>query len=98
MIEIVVLLEVNNETLFKEFESRAVHIMKKHNGKLVSAFRPDKAESTLSHIFEVHYLEFPDLEAFNCYKSDPELNELKELRNRALSKTSVIISGEKIAY
>ena len=98
MIEIIVLLEVKNETSFKEFESSAIKIMQKHNGKLVSAFRPNKEESTLRNIFEVHYLEFPDIDAFISYKSDPEHNELKELRNNAISKTSVIVSGEKVDY
>ena len=98
MIEIIVLLEVKNETSFKEFESRAIKIMQKHNGKLVSAFRPNEEESTLPNIFEVHYLEFPDTNAFNSYKTDPEHNELEELRKHAISKTSVIVSGEKVVY
>ncbi len=98
MIEIIVLLEVKNEDSFKEFESRAITIMQKYNGRLISAFKPNESESTLANIFEVHYLEFPDLDAFNHYKSDPEHNELKALRNHAISKTSVIVSGEKVVY
>jgi len=98
MIEIIALLEVKDEASFKEFESKAINIMKKYNGKLVSAFRPNKEESTLSNIYEVHYLEFPDINAFNSYKSDPEHNELKVLRNNSISNTSVIVSGEKVVY
>ena len=98
MIEIIALLEVKDEASFKEFESKAIKIMQKHNGKLISAFRPNKKESTLNNIFEVHYLEFPDIVAFNNYKSDPGHNELKELRSNGISKTSVIVSGEKVVY
>lgn len=98
MIEIIALLEVKNKASFNEFESKAIKIMEKYNGKLVSAFRPNEEESTLSNIYEVHYLEFPNLKAFNSYKSDPEHNELKELRNNSISKTSVIVSGEKVVY
>lgn len=98
MIEIIALLEVKDKVCFKKFESQAIKIMKKYNGKLVSAFRPNEEESTLSNIYEVHYLEFPDLNAFNSYKSDPQHKELKELRNNGISKTSVIVSGEKVVY
>jgi len=98
MIEIIVLLEVKDKVSFKEFESRAIKIMNKYNGKLVSAFRPNKEESTLRNIFEVHYLEFPDIDAFSSYKSDHEHNDLKELRNKAISKTSIIVSGDKVVY
>jgi len=97
MIEIIALLEVKDKALFKEFESKALKIMEKYNGKLVSAFRPNEEESTLANIYEVHYLEFPDLKAFNSYKSDPEYNALKELRNNSIAKTS-IVSGEKVVY
>ena len=98
MIEIIALLEVKDKASFKEFESKAIKIMKKYNGKLVSAFRPNKEESSLSNIYEVHYLEFPDLKAFTGYKCDPEHNELKELRKNSISKRSVIVSGEKVVY
>lgn len=98
MIEIIALLEVNDKASFKEFESKAIKIMEKYNGKVISAFRPDEKESTLKNIFEVHYLEFPDIDAFNSYKADPDHNKLKDLRSLAISKTSVIVSGEKIVY
>ena len=98
MIEIIALLEVNDEASFKEFETKAIKIMEKHKGKVLSAFRPDAKESTLKDVFEVHYLEFPDIDAFNSYKNDPDHKELKDLRSKAISKISVIVSGEKIVY
>lgn len=98
MLKIIVLLEIKNKASFKEFETEAIEIMKKHNGKLLSAFEPDNKESTLSNISEVHYLEFPNLGAFNNYRGDSELEELSELRNEGISKATIIVSGNNVVY
>ncbi len=72
--------------------------MEKHKGKLLSAFEPNESESTLPNIDEVHYLEFPNLEAFENYRGDSELNELTALRSNGISKTTIIVSGEHVVY
>jgi len=91
-IQIVVLLEVKDKISFEEFERKAINIMTSYDGKLISAFEPVESESTRSSIDEIHCLEFPNIEAFNNYRKDPELLELASLRNKAISNTIIYIS------
>jgi len=98
MIQIIVLLEVNDKTFFQKFEKNATKVMGKYNGKLLSAFRPNEAESTFPNIDEVHILEFPDLVAFRNYREDPELKKLSGLRNKGIFKTTIIVSGKNVIY
>ncbi len=38
---------------------------------------------------EVHIVTFPNEQSFEQYRSDPELSELAELRNRAIRRTTI---------
>lgn len=98
MLQIIVLLEIEDIASFKQFEAKAIKIMEKYNGELLSAFEPNELESTLPNIDEVHYLQFSDIDAFNKYRSDSELKSLTELRNKAISKTTIIVSGKSVVY
>lgn len=98
MIQIIVLLEINDQASFKQFETKAIKIMKKYDGQLLSAFEPNEEESTLPNIGEVHHLQFPDLNAFKNYRIDPELKDLSELRDKGISKTTILISGQNVVY
>jgi len=92
MILIVVLLEIKDKKFFEEFEKKAIDIMSHYDGKLVSAFEPSKTESTVNNFDEVHYLQFPDIDAFKNYRKDPKLSELAELRHKAILNTKIIVS------
>lgn len=72
--------------------------MKKYNGQLLSAFTPNATESTLPNIGEIHYLQFPNLDTFKNYNIDSELRELTEQKNKGISKTTILISGEYVVY
>jgi len=98
MIKIIALIEIKDKASFKQFETKAITIMGKYNGKLLSAFEPNKTETTLPNIGEVHYLEFPDLDAFKNYRGDSELKELTELRKKGIAKTTILVSGENVVY
>ena len=98
MIQITVLLEIKDKALFKTFESKAIKVMEKYDGKLRLAYEPIKAESSLSNIGEVHYLEFPDIDAYKRYRRDPELEKLSGLRADSILKTNILVSGENIIY
>lgn len=93
MIHIIALFEIIDRKVFHDFETQAVKIMVKYGGKLVSAFEPDCSESSSANVGEIHFLQFPDLEAFKNYRSDPQLIALSELRKQAISSASVFISG-----
>lgn len=98
MIEIIALLEIKNKSSFKEFEEKAIKIMKNHGGKLLSAFDINKNEPSLPNVGEVHYLQFPNIESFYNYRSDPALTALSALRNKAISKTTILVSNEFVTY
>lgn len=96
MITIVALLTIRDEEAFELFETEAAEIMKSHGGRIDSAFRPNKTES--SAVDEVHVLKFPDLDAFERYKTDEKLQSLSALRESAINQTAVYISAQEIDY
>ena len=93
MIHIIVLLESKDTDALQTFERQAFEVMKKYDGKLVTAFEPDASESSPSDIAEVHYLQFPTIEAFKKYRADPQHIELADLRKKAISNTTIFVSG-----
>lgn len=98
MIQILILLEIKDESTFKEFEYKAIRIMKKYGGKLLTAFKPDSGESSDKIVGEIHLLEFPTLEMFKNYRADEDYLKLKELRERAIARTTLYVSGKEIIY
>jgi len=98
MINIIVLLSIKNSSCYEEFEEKAVKIMHNYGGNLVYAFEPDYEQSTNTRYNEIHCLEFPDIESFNLYRSDPKLIKMAKLRERAISHTEVIVSRKYKYY
>lgn len=98
MIEIIALIKVKDNAAYFEYETEAVQIIKQYGGELLSAFEPDDKESSESNISEVHYLQFPDFNAFKKYQSDPGLIKLSELKEKAISNIRVIVSGKFKSY
>ena len=94
MIEIIVLLEIKDPVSFKTFEERAIKIMKRYQGQLLSAFDVDEAMTSIANIGEVHILRFPDRQAFENYRADPDLENMSELRDRAILNTRIIVSDK----
>lgn len=93
MIQVIVLLEAKNSNALRAFEKQPVKIMEKYEGKLVAAFEPDASESSSSNITEIHCLEFPSIEAFKKYRTDPQYIESSELRKATILNTTVFESG-----
>ena len=100
LISIVVLLTINDESAFLEFENQATAIMTKHGGELVSAFRPSLADSSVDakDVDEVHVLQFPDQASFTSYRADSRLAALSALRVKAIKTSRVYVSGKAIEY
>lgn len=90
MIHILVKLTVKNFTALEEFECQAVAIMNRHGGQLLSAFETCRNEDGSGE--EVHVLAFPSDEAFARYRADGDLASLKDLRERAVIHTEVLVS------
>ena len=98
MIQIIILLEIDDLNSFREFETKATGIMKKYDGKVTSAFSPNKNLSTDDNIGEIHILEFPDMQSFNNYRADEELKNMKDLREKAVISTKIYISEKFVSY
>jgi uncharacterized protein (DUF1330 family) len=96
MVNVLVTLEVKNFTRLSEFETKAVQFMRAHSGRIVKAFETKRNADNSGQ--EIHLLEFPSMDAFDAYRSDPVLLQYAALRNEAIESTSVIISGTNKEY
>lgn len=96
MINVLVRLEVKDFVCLNEFELLAVRIMKRYQGRLLSAFEIEETANGKRE--EIHILEFPDEVQFQRYREDGELAAMSELRNKAISKTTVCISKQLKSY
>lgn len=96
MIHILVRLEVRDFNALDEFEHKAAAIMKKYQGRIVSAFEITHNEDGTGE--EIHILEFTDDTAFANYRADSSLAQLADLRSQAISNTQVLISTKLKFY
>jgi len=96
MIHVLVTMEVKDFTQLAAFESKAVQVMHYHGGVMVRAFEVKRYDDGTGQ--EVHLLEFPSLEAFDEYRSNPLLLEYAELRCKAIDSTVVVISSVSKDY
>lgn len=87
MLKIVAMLTVKNFEAFEAFEHQAASIMADYNGSIVSAFETVRNADSSGE--EIHILEFACIDDFDRYKQDPRLEELSDLRERAISATHV---------
>ncbi|MEH6557558.1 MAG: DUF1330 domain-containing protein [Oceanicoccus sp.] len=94
MIQIIVLLTIKDSVKFTDYETQAIKIMAEHEGHLISAFTPDENESTDNFVHEVHILEFPSIDLFYAYKNNPKLQQLADLREQAIGKTTMYMSDK----
>lgn len=76
--------------LFIEYETRALKIMSKYGGKLISA-TIIQDPSDINSPNEIHLLEFPSLKSFEKYRLDGELNDLSDMRSNCIGSTEILI-------
>jgi hypothetical protein len=86
------------ENEFRQFETRAAGIMRKHGGVIERVIRPDLGPSGTEVPYEIHLVTFPSTGAFAAYRSDPELVALGSLRELAIARTEVTIGHEGDPY
>lgn len=96
MINILVTLEVKDFDSLAAFESKAVQVMQFHGGDIIRAFESQRNEDGSGQ--EIHLLEFPNIAAFDEYRSSSLLLEYTELRSKAIDSTVVVISSELKEY
>jgi len=85
---VMLFIHAGRESDFEEFESSAAEIMRRHGGaierRIRCASQPDSGEP-----YEVHIVTFPDQQALDRYRKDPDLEQLAELRAKAIHHTVV---------
>jgi len=86
------------EDVFDEFESVAIPIIAKYNGKLMLRTRPNDQtiiESNMDNPYEVHIVSFETNEDFENFKHDEERKKFLHLKEQSI-KTSIMIQGTEL--
>jgi uncharacterized protein (DUF1330 family) len=91
-------IQVNKEVEFQQFEREAAQIMQKYHGQIEKVIRPIRNGQRNEQPYEVHIVWFPSMEEFESYRKDPDLAELADLRQSAISRTEIIIGHEVNPY
>jgi uncharacterized protein (DUF1330 family) len=93
---IVVLLFVRpgREREFERFEARAVRIMSRYGGRIERRVGFPAAEDA-STPHEMHVLSFPDRDAFERYRRDPDVQAVANERAEAIRDTVVWYGADR---
>ena len=86
------------ETVFDEFEARAMPLISRYHGKLLFRVRPDKdayLESNVEKPYEIHLVEFESEADFNNFMHDEDRKGFLHLKEKSI-KTAFLIKGEKL--
>lgn len=83
---------------FREYESKALALFKKHGGEVMVAYVPAADANQKEIPDEIQILRIPDSTKFDDFMKDPDRVKLADERNSVIRKTEVYISGEIIRY
>jgi len=90
-------LHPGREAEFAKFETTAAGIMRRYGGTIERRIgvAPGSGENLP---YEVHILSFPDARSFQRYRTDPDLEALRDLRALAIRETVLWFGTELPAY
>ncbi|MFN3381481.1 MAG: DUF1330 domain-containing protein [Runella zeae] len=86
------------EKVFDEFESVAIPLIAKYNGKLLFRLRPSDESYVVSQIenpYEIHLVEFGTQQDFEDFMKDEERKKFLNLKEQSI-KSSVLFKGTKL--
>ena len=83
--------------LFRDYEKRAAAVMAGYGGAMERTFVEDVSYPE-QPAREVHVVTFPDRAAFDRYRSDAELNGLKEQRAACIERTELLFGRDGPDY
>jgi len=86
------------EQIFDEFESIAIPIILKYNGRLLLRVRPTEnnfIEFQMDKPYEIHLVEFATQQDFDSFKEDAVRKQFLHLKEQSI-KTSILIQGSKL--
>lgn len=93
-----VYIKQNQEAIFNEFESVAIPIISKYNGKMMLRIRPEDhsiIESSIEQPYEVHLVSFETEGDFIGFMKDEERKNYLHLKEQSV-KSVLIFKGEKV--
>ena len=85
------------EDLFNQFESVALPIISKYNGKLLLRIRPDNEsyiEHTIEKPYEIHLVEFDTDNDLNHFMQDEERKAILHLKEQSI-RSVILIKGSR---
>jgi len=91
-------LKEGQEKVFDEFESVAIPLISKYNGKLLFRVRPGDAayiESEIDKPYEIHFVQFESEADFGNFMKDEERKKFLHLKEQSI-KTSMLYVGAKL--
>lgn len=86
------------EDIFNEFESVAIPLITKYNGRLLLRIRPNEESliaSGMDKPYEIHLVEFESESDFHRFSKDEERNKFLHLKEKSI-KASILIQGHKL--
>ncbi|MBK7245143.1 MAG: DUF1330 domain-containing protein [Saprospiraceae bacterium] len=86
------------ENVFDEFESVAIPIILKYNGKLLLRVRPAESHFIETHMdqpYEIHLIEFETQQDFDNFMKDEDRKNILHLKEQSI-KTSMLIKGTEV--
>ena len=83
---------------FKEYETKALNIFKKHGGEIIAAYAPVNDGSKEEMPDEIQILKIADQAELEKFINDPERLSMTDERNQVISKTVLYLSDQMIAY
>jgi uncharacterized protein (DUF1330 family) len=86
------------ESVFNQFESIAIPIISKHNGRLLLRVRPTDIsfiERNIERPYEIHLVEFDTEQDFENFQQDEERKRFLHLKEQSM-RASFLIQGMKL--
>jgi len=86
------------ENIFDQFESVAIPLISKYNGRMLFRVRP-QGDAFIEHQwekpYEIHLVEFDSEQDFEDFKKEDERKKFLHLKERSI-KSSIMIQGTKL--
>ncbi|HEX8059657.1 MAG TPA: DUF1330 domain-containing protein [Cyclobacteriaceae bacterium] len=91
-------IQAGQEKIFNQFESVAIPIISKYNGRMLMRLRPDDSafiEMDMEKPYEIHLVEFDSEQDFRNFMKDEERKKFLHLKEQSI-KASVLYRGVKL--
>jgi len=83
---------------FRDYETKALNLFRKHGGEIVIAYAPSKDGGQVDPPDEIQILKIADRSGFESFLNDPERIKMSGERDAVIKRTEVYISDEIIRY